>query len=123
MTAAAEEVTTDGLMSFLEKHLVDGKPGSPTREQLDDWVYDYAMPNEAAPVPASDATTGPVDAAHLAGTERFLLSTGRLDLLEPRYLELAASGSGLDAARRIFALSRAALDPFVARRLEQIVRP
>ena len=55
--------------------------------------------------------------------EHYLLTTGRLDLIEPLYEQLAASESGLTWARRVFALSRPGLDLFVARRLQEIVHP
>lgn len=55
--------------------------------------------------------------------ERYLLVTGRLDLIEPLYVQLMQSDSGAEFARRVFALARPSMDPLVARRLGEIVRP
>jgi hypothetical protein len=59
----------------------------------------------------------------LVPLEHYLLTTGRLDLIEPLYQQLVASDTGQAWARRVFALSAPALDPFVVRRLAEIVRP
>lgn len=55
--------------------------------------------------------------------EDYLLTTGRLSLLEPLYEQLAQTEQGAGIARRIFTRARPHYDPFVARRLEEIVRP
>jgi hypothetical protein len=59
----------------------------------------------------------------LVPLERYLLATGRFDLVEPLYEQLMQTDSGAGFARRVLAAARPSLDPFVARRLGEIVRP
>jgi leukotriene-A4 hydrolase len=59
----------------------------------------------------------------VAPLERFLVTTGRLSLIEPLYEQLVQDEAGVLVARRIYALARAGYHPFVARRLDEIVKP
>jgi leukotriene-A4 hydrolase len=52
-----------------------------------------------------------------------LLTTGVLSLIEPLYEQLMQTEPGSTAARRIYALARHGYHPFVARRLEEIIKP
>ncbi len=55
--------------------------------------------------------------------EKFLLANGELALIEPLYGQLLQTEDGAVLARRIYALARVGYHPFVARRLDEIVRP
>ncbi|MFI4889008.1 MAG: leukotriene A4 hydrolase C-terminal domain-containing protein [Steroidobacterales bacterium] len=59
----------------------------------------------------------------LVPLEKYLLTTGRLTLVEPLYEQLMQSEDGVIVARRVYALARAGYHPFVARRLDEIVKP
>jgi hypothetical protein len=63
------------------------------------------------------------DREALAPMEKFLLSTGRLALIEPLYEQLMQSEDGSALARRVYALVRGSYHPYVARRLDEIVKP
>jgi leukotriene-A4 hydrolase len=61
--------------------------------------------------------------AALAPLQSYLLTTGQLTLIEPLYEQLMQTEPGSSAARRIYALARHGYHPFVARRLEEIIKP
>lgn len=61
--------------------------------------------------------------AALVPLQNFLLTTGQLSLIEPLYEQLMQTEPGATAARRIYALARHGYHPFVARRLEEIIKP
>jgi hypothetical protein len=59
----------------------------------------------------------------LAPLQSYLLTTGQLTLIEPLYEQLMQTEPGATAARRIYALARHGYHPFVARRLEELIKP
>ncbi len=61
--------------------------------------------------------------AALAPLQNYLLTTSQLSLIEPLYEQLMQTEPGATAARRIYALARHGYHPFVARRLEEIIKP
>jgi aminopeptidase N len=63
------------------------------------------------------------DRAAVAPLEKFLLSTGRLALIEPLYEQLMQTEDGSVVAKRVYALVRGSYHPYVARRLDEIVKP
>jgi leukotriene-A4 hydrolase len=61
--------------------------------------------------------------AALFPLQNFLLATGRLALIEPLYEQLMQTEEGSTMARRVYALARHVYHPFVARRLDEIIKP
>jgi leukotriene-A4 hydrolase len=61
--------------------------------------------------------------AALLPLQNYLLTTGQLTLIEPLYEQLMQNESGATAARRIYALARHGYHPFVAHRLDEIIKP
>jgi hypothetical protein len=55
--------------------------------------------------------------------QNYLLATGRLALIEPLYEQLMQTEEGAAVARRVYALARHVYHPFVARRLDEIIKP
>lgn len=55
--------------------------------------------------------------------QNYLLTTGRLALIEPLYEQMMQSEDGATVARRVYALARHVYHPFVARRLDEIIKP
>jgi leukotriene-A4 hydrolase len=55
--------------------------------------------------------------------QNYLLTTGRLALIEPLYEQMMQSEGGATIARRVYALARHVYHPFVARRLDEILKP
>ncbi len=63
------------------------------------------------------------DTAVMWPLQNFLLTTGRLALIEPLYEQMMQTEEASTVARRVYALARHVYHPFVARRLDEIIKP
>ena len=63
------------------------------------------------------------DSAAFWPLQNFLLAHGQLTLIEPLYEQLMQTEAGTVVARRVYALARHVYHPFVARRLDEIIKP
>ncbi len=63
------------------------------------------------------------DTAVMWPLQNFLLTTGRLALIEPLYEQMMQTEAASTVARRVYALARHVYHPFVARRLDEIIKP
>ncbi len=63
------------------------------------------------------------DTAAMWPLQNFLLTTGRLALIEPLYEQMMQGEEAATVARRVYALARHVYHPFVAHRLDELVKP
>lgn len=108
------------------KKVLEAVPDSTSAARLAELDHEFKLSvNPNAEIAASwfALTLRAGYSAALGPLQNYLLATGQLTLIEPLYEQLMQTEPGATAARRIYALAHHGYHPFVARRLEEIIKP